>query len=121
MRPAVIALSVCVALGPLGCGGGASTTAPAGTAEGGGETDVSAVAGNQFDPSEIAVADGDTVVWTNEDSIVHNVTSMAGADFESGELKPGDTFEWKAAQGGEPEVAYVCTIHPGMEGTIAVD
>ncbi|MGH3650032.1 MAG: cupredoxin domain-containing protein [Acidimicrobiia bacterium] len=58
---------------------------------------------------------GDPVTWVwDDDSVEHNVV---GEDFASAIMSDGtftETFE-------EPgSYSYVCTIHPGMDGTITV-
>jgi plastocyanin len=106
--------------GLAACGGygddPAPATAPAKAPASGG-TAVS-VQDNTFDPGTIKVKVGDTVEWTNEGGIAHTVTATGGADFDSGSLAPGDTFSFTADKAGT--ISYVCTFHPGMQGTIEV-
>ena len=59
---------------------------------GGGEVAVSEVTGNQFDPATTPAAAGDTVVWTNDDTIAHNIVADNG-EFESPTMEAGDTYE----------------------------
>ena len=73
---------------------------------------------NSFSPATIKVAKGDTVTFTNEGGIDHTVTATSGAKFDSGSLAPGATFKFTAEKAGT--VGYVCTFHPGMQGTIEV-
>ncbi len=70
-----------------------------------------------FLPSSVSVNAGDTVVWTNNDSVSHTVTANDGS-FDSGLLLPGATFSHTFATGGG--VSYHCTIHPGMVASIAI-
>lgn len=70
-----------------------------------------------FDPPDLNVAVGDTVVWTNTGEIDHTATSDDGT-FDSGNIPPGGTFESTFEKVGE--VAYKCTPHPFMVGTINV-
>jgi len=123
----------CTALGLVvaGCGGdddegggdGAATTEqPAGGDDegggaGGGGAEVS-MEGIAFDPAEVTVKVGDTVTWTNNDTVGHDVT---GDDFQSGDaggMGNGDTFEHTFEEAGTFD--YVCSVHPGMDGTVAV-
>ena len=76
-------------------------------------------AGLVFTPSNIEALVGDTVTFTNDGGVPHTVTATDGADFDSGTLAPGKTFSFVAA--GHGKISYVCTIHPGMQGTIEVD
>ena len=101
--------------GSAGGGGGAKKQERAG-AEGGG-TEVS-MEGTQFDPATITVSKGDTVTWTNNDTVPHDVT---GDDFKSGDaggMQNGDTFEHTFTKTGTFD--YVCTVHPGMKGSVKV-
>ena len=61
---------------------------------------------------------GQTVVWTNQDDVDHDVTAKKGADFESKTLSKGDTYKAKLTKTGT--IDYVCTIHPSQRGTITV-
>ena len=70
----------------------------------------------KFVPHDISVKVGQKIVWTNNDQAAHNVTATNGADFESETLSNGDTFEYTPTKAGVIE--YVCTIHPGQDGTI---
>ena len=95
-----------VALGA--CGGGDDE--PSADAEPG----VVTVDDNKFEPKETTIAVGDTVTWRWEGSAAHNVT---GPGFESELISKGE-FEHTFDEAGE--VDYVCTVHPGMTGTIVV-
>jgi plastocyanin len=68
-----------------------------------------------FNPAEITVAKGTTVIWTNQDAIPHSVTGDA---FSSGTLNSGETFTHTFDQDGT--FAYHCSFHPQMKGTIIV-
>jgi plastocyanin len=101
-----------------GGGGGAATTEQPADGGGGGGAEVT-MEGTAFNPAEITVAAGDTVTWTNNDSAGHDVT---GDDFSSGEgggIAQGQTFEHTFEEAGTFD--YVCTVHPGMEGSVTVE
>jgi plastocyanin len=78
----------------------------------------------QFSPKDVTVKTGETITFTNTESIPHDVhkTSGPGEDFSSGDsggMSEGDTFELKLDQAGKYE--YVCKVHaPGMSGSITV-
>ncbi|MBI5106458.1 MAG: hypothetical protein HZB46_15990 [Solirubrobacterales bacterium] len=72
----------------------------------------------KFDPAAITVKVGQTVTWTNDESIPHNVVSMDGADFKSDTFGEGGTYEFTPKEAGL--VKYECTLHPGMLGSIEV-
>jgi len=126
-------LLACMALGLVaaGCGddddddggggGGAETTEqPAGGGDGGGGggTEVSEE-GTAFKPAEVTVSAGDTVTWTNNDSVAHDVTADSFSSGEPGGMAPGDNFKHTFQEAGTFD--YVCTVHPGMEGTVVVE
>lgn len=70
-----------------------------------------------FTPGSITVDSGDTVVWTNNGKVPegHNVT---GDGLDSGLLNSGDTYSHTFGSAGT--FSYVCTLHPGMRGTVKV-
>ncbi len=71
---------------------------------------------NAFQPATVEVASGSEVTWTNTGDATHTVTFDEGPD--SGDLASGDTFSETFDEAGE--FAYVCEIHPTMEGTVTV-
>jgi plastocyanin len=73
----------------------------------------------KFDPKESTVGVGQDVCWVNEDSIDHNAVAESGATFKSELFGKGETFTTKVDTPGTVE--YVCTIHPGMTGTLTVE
>jgi plastocyanin len=73
-----------------------------------------------FDPAEITVDNGTTVVWINKDSVPHTVV---GDNFNSGTLESGQSFShtFDLAQNAIGEVyQYSCSLHPQMKGTVIV-
>jgi plastocyanin len=106
-----------------GGGGAAETEEPAGGGGGGG-TEVS-MENIQFVPKDVTVKAGETITFTNNEAVAHDVhkTSGPGADFASGPtggMQEGDTFKLTLDQPGEYD--YVCDVHaPGMAGTITVN
>lgn len=72
-----------------------------------------------FIPKVAQAKVGQTVQWVNDDAPAHNVTYVGGPKFTSSSLMPpGAKFSVKLTQPGT--IRYVCTIHPGMTGTIVV-
>jgi plastocyanin len=100
---------------PAGGGGGDGGGAGGG---GGGGAEVS-MEGIAFQPAEVTVSAGDTVTWTNDDSVGHDVTADSFSSGDPGGMAPGDTFEHTFEEAGTFD--YVCTVHPGMEGTVVVE
>ena len=75
--------------------------------------------GIAFQPAEVTVSTGDTVTWTNNDSVGHDVTADSFSSGDPGAIEGGDTFEHTFDEAGTFD--YVCTVHPGMEGTVVVE
>ena len=71
-----------------------------------------------FNPQQITVKAGITVVWTNHDDIPHTVTSKTGA-FKSNALDTDDKFSFTFATPVSYE--YFCSLHPHMTGSIVVE
>jgi len=77
------------------------------------------IAGFKFNPATIRVKAGDTIVWTQQDSTPHTVTSVSGSEsFDSGSVRGGQTFSHTFNTPGTYE--YECSIHPSMRGTVVV-
>jgi plastocyanin len=106
-----------------GGGGGASQTEEPAGGGGGGGTQVG-MENIQFVPKDVTVDAGETITFTNDEAVAHDVhkTSGPGKDFASGPtggMQEGDTFELTLDEPGKYE--YVCDVHaPGMAGTITV-
>ena len=92
----------------------ASTSTPA-AASGGVAITMKNIA---FAPTSVTVKAGQTVTWTNEDDVAHNVIADSGASFKSDLLNKGGTFTFTPKKAGTIE--YECTIHPGMKATLNV-
>lgn len=68
-----------------------------------------------FKPDALTVHQGDTVVFQNDDDVTHNVT---GDSLKSGDIGAGKSWKYTFSKAGT--YTYVCTYHPGMQGTITV-
>jgi len=75
------------------------------------------VEGMKFQPENLTVKPGDTVVWVNKDLFPH--TATAEGQFDSKNIDADKSWEFKPAAKGE--FAYVCTYHPTMKGTLRVE
>lgn len=93
-------------------GGSSSTPSDAGTSAGDVTIDEKDLA---FSPANATVSTGDTVTFTNSDSVPHNV-EIDGE--ELGLQQPGESVTWTAPEDGS--YPYLCTIHPSMTGQITV-
>jgi plastocyanin len=72
----------------------------------------------RFDPQELTVKAGDTVVWVNHDPFPHTVSST-GRQFDSRDIAAGASWKYVARRAGN--FAYVCSLHPNMAGTLNVN
>lgn len=75
-------------------------------------------------PSVQNVSKGDTVIWKNEDTTLHTMTSGSpggnnlGTEFDSAYVAAGKTFQHTFNKAGTFD--YFCTLHPFMIGEIKV-
>ncbi|HSH55515.1 MAG TPA: cupredoxin family copper-binding protein [Candidatus Limnocylindrales bacterium] len=79
------------------------------------------IKGYAFTPAAIKVKVGDTVTWTNQDSVEHNViATKADPAAPNGPLiGKGETYSFTFTKAGTYE--YYCSPHPHMKGTIVVE
>ena len=72
----------------------------------------------EFFPAKLTVNAGAEVSWLNGDAVPHDAVAADGA-FDTGRLDGGETGS--VVRDLPPGTySYVCTYHPGMEGTITV-
>lgn len=77
-----------------------------------------------FDPAEVTVPAGALVrlTFVNQSTVPHNLTFEDPINVATAEsIEPGaeETIEFVAPEAGE--YTFVCTLHPGMEGTLVVE
>jgi plastocyanin len=95
--------------------GGASTTAGGtGPTAGGAQISLENI---KVNPTSITVKVGEAVTFVNNDSVDHQMVGDNG-EFDSGKMAPGATYTYTPAKAGT--IAYHCSIHPSMTGTITV-
>ena len=70
-----------------------------------------------FSPTEITVAAGTTIIWTNHDDIPHTVVSTEKV-FKSKVLDTDEKFSYTFSKPGT--YPYFCSVHPHMTGTVVV-
>jgi plastocyanin len=97
--------------------GGGSTTTGATTAGGLAGPNTVTISGFAFAPASIMVTLGDSVTWTNNDSVTHTVTADDNS-FSSGDLAPGATYSFTFTKAGT--FPYHCSIHPNMTASVVV-
>ncbi|HEU0052772.1 MAG TPA: cupredoxin family copper-binding protein [Longimicrobium sp.] len=71
-----------------------------------------------FTPAALAVAPGDTVVWTNRDIVPHTATSESGG-WDTGSIAANATARVVVPEGGLG--AYRCAFHPTMRGALEAE
>lgn len=80
-----------------------------------------------YDPAEVTVTKGTTIVWTNNDGVVHTVTSGTvedpkfGSLFDSLTIKSKDKWSFNTKDLEPGEYTYFCTFHPTMIGKVIVN
>lgn len=103
------------ALAAQGGGTGQAAASGGGKAAQGKAAQTVIMRGSAFEPARLEVHPGDKVVFKNNDVVPHDVK---GPGFDSGVIKPGASYTWVAK--GKGEIAYRCTLHPKMDGTLVV-
>jgi plastocyanin len=71
----------------------------------------------KFQPSELTVQKGDTVIWINQDIVAHDVTEASAKAWTSSVLTTGQSWKMVAVQ----SVNYYCSIHVIMKGKFIVE
>ena len=77
-----------------------------------------------FYPNPVTISTGDTVAWTNKDSLRHRLADgtptgdVAGTIFDSKVIESGQTFKFTFTKAGTYD--YFCIIHPWLQGKIIV-
>jgi len=76
-----------------------------------------------WNPPSVSINTGDTVVWTNDDTAAHTVTSGSPADgpdgiFDSSLIMAGSPYEVTFDSAGSFD--YFCMVHPWMIGDVQV-
>lgn len=72
-----------------------------------------------FDPTPVEIDACDSVVWSNTHDQAHTSTGKGDQAWSTGNLAPGaasDPVRFEEAG----TFAYICALHPFMEGTVAV-
>jgi len=70
-----------------------------------------------YGPRTLGVSQGDTVKWTNQDSVQHDVVVTDGpVSFRSPMLSKGQSWSHTFTKPGT--YSYTCGIHPDMSGSV---
>ena len=70
----------------------------------------------KFQPAELIVQKGDTVVWINNDIVAHDVTEEPGKAWTSSVMPVGESWRLVVTQSAD----YYCSIHVVMKGKLIV-
>ncbi len=70
-----------------------------------------------FDPTVVTIKAGQSVVWTNQNSVAHTVVADDNS-WKSPNIAQGSTFSQTFTTAGT--FAYHCSIHPNMKATVVV-
>jgi plastocyanin len=100
-----------------------TTTAPADGGEMGapadGETVTVEIGDFVYEPTPIEISVGQSVMWINVHNQAHTATGNGDQRWDTGNLAPDATSEPVLFE--EPgSFAYICALHPFMEGTVEV-
>ena len=71
-----------------------------------------------FAPQEIQAEVGQKVTWVNEDDAPHNAVQQGGEELKTETFEKGGSDSVTLDKPGT--IAYICTVHPQMKGTIEV-
>jgi plastocyanin len=70
----------------------------------------------KFEPAELLVQKGDTVIWINHDLVVHDVTEDPGQSWSSSRIPNGQSWSMVITKSTD----YFCNIHQVMKGKVIV-
>ncbi|HEY3889004.1 MAG TPA: plastocyanin/azurin family copper-binding protein [Caulobacteraceae bacterium] len=74
----------------------------------------------QFSQSTISIHQGDTLSFSNQDNVSHNISVRGGDDTDDlGVQKPRDVVSYKFTD--KRIYSVVCSIHPGMRLRVIVN
>ena len=123
IRPFFLIAALCLVAAACSSG---SSAAPSSAAPSSAAASASAAAGGAgavtikgfaFGPATIDAKVGDTITWTNQDSVPHTVT-LDDKSVDSGNINGNATYQHAFTQAGT--FTYHCSIHPAMKGTVTV-
>ncbi len=71
----------------------------------------------KFEPAELKLHKGDTVLWINKDITDHNVTEEVGKKWTSSKMPANQSWSMVVKQSAD----YYCSIHLVMKGKLLVE
>jgi plastocyanin len=75
------------------------------------------ITGMKFIPEVITVSKGDTIIFTNNDIVDHDVTEEKSKAWTSSVIHSGKSWRMVATESAD----YFCSIHVVMKGKIVVE
>ena len=84
----------------------------------------SAEQGNpDYDPDTATISQGFVIEWTNNDEVMHTVTSSLdfGETFDSSILNAGERFLLDSNELDIGSYEYICVVHPWMVASIVIE
>ena len=70
----------------------------------------------KFQPADLTIQKGDTVVWVNRDIVAHDVTEESNKAWTSSVMPVGQSWSLVVNQSAD----YYCSIHVVMKGKLIV-
>ena len=110
---ALLAVASGLVMASMTAGAAPGVTRPAAAAK----THTVTIEGTAFNPADLTVSAGDTVIWVNKDFYPHTATSKKGG-FDSDDIAPEKSWKYVAKKKGD--FPYNCSIHPSMKATLHV-
>jgi plastocyanin len=75
--------------------------------------------GKVFSSTSVTIKKGDTLVFSNDDNVAHNIYSVSpGNEFNLGSQAPGNSTPITFDKSGDVDI--VCAIHPVMKMKVKV-
>jgi plastocyanin len=142
--PGTSLISVLLTVSFVGIGIGSSETSAQGTnatntsnatsaAGGSGQTTVvmppgssSSANGQGYEPNQVTVSPGASVIWDNQDNAIHTATSgnpdavVPDGKFDTGVVGANQQSKPVTMLTDPGEYQYFCTLHPSLVGTVTV-
>ncbi len=81
------------------------------------KTHVVEIRSMKFQPAQLKVNEGDSVLFINKDIVIHDVTEQSNKRWKSAPLNTGDNYKIIVMQSAD----YYCSIHPIMKGKIRIN
>lgn len=70
----------------------------------------------KFQPSELIIEKGDTIIWKNHDLVPHNVTEVRSNAWGSPVIRTGESWSFVVEKSSD----YFCSIHVVMKAKVLV-